>query len=497
MTIKFILNCILILCSVGMQGQYVYFNNIYSTEHPETTTAVEVMHDGYVTVTSQNNNGIGTVLLRKYSFTGEEIIQSSIESESAQNFFYVHGHAALKKASDSTLIYSGLFETADEVYTRIFLFNNELDTIWTTKLNLQDLPLVDMTVVEVLEDGYLFFGYVQYEIDRDILCVKLNLDGEYQWHWTLPDGSNSNYPFHVLSIEGNNFLLAGGGRMSNEFNWGWVKKVSEPGEVLWSHIFGETDISDGTPSSIVKLPNGHYQICYVHGEAGDPSYPDSQCRLVEFADSEDYMQISETNFETYWRHGVLKLLLSNQGRRIFTGGHYNLNETIDSYVESVDNYNSQEWMNFYSYDDCETCSNALGDIEFAPDSGYICTGYFIDYSEDIPINKTWLLKIDACGDVQYNGCPPSVNVHEETQNDSGISIWPNPARETLHLNADPGIEITSLRLFDLTGALAMENHLRHFTGSYSVDVSTLPGGYYFAEITDGKGNRQVFKLVME
>jgi hypothetical protein len=208
------------------------------------------------------------------------------------------------------------------------------------------------------------------------------------------------------------------------------------------------------------------------------------------------MESSTHEYSTYWRHGGVKLLIHPDDSRLIFAGYYDNQDNVHSYLQKTYFDGSEDWMNFYSYNDCSNCSNELGDVEFAPDGGYICAGYFIDYSESIPINKTWLLKIDACGDVVYNGCPPSVNVVESKTSDQHLVLWPNPVQVVLHLDADPGVEVVGFSIIDIAGQRVLYQAISNFTGTYAVDVSALPAGYYLAETKLANGMSRVFHVVL-
>jgi Secretion system C-terminal sorting domain len=486
---------ILIMCFCEVRGQYVYFNELYGVDHPETTTAIEVLPDGYVTASAQNNEGVGTLLLRKYDWNGEVLAENSVVSEPELNYFYVHGQAALKRLSSDGLIYSGLFETSTEIYTRVFLLNNDLDTIWTSKVTLPEYNNLDLTVSLEVSDGYLFFGYVQYDIDRDIICVKLNSSGEYQWHWVLEDSSKSNTP--LMSIEtGDGDFLIGGTTELNGYSDGWVKRVAVSGVEKWNHNLGNTNMADGYIQSIVSLPNGHWQTAYGHAISGSPDLPNHEWRSVEFGGESDYQEYGNFSFNTFWLSGVSKQIIASPTKTVMSGTYFPTENSIDGIVMQTNNMGSVDWLNYYSYQSCSTCNNVMLDMEHSPDGGYICSGYFIDYSEAIPINKTWLLKIDACGEVAYNGCPPSVNVVEAGSKEQQLVLWPNPAQDVLHLDGDPGVEVISFSLIDIAGQRLLTQAINHFTGTAVVDVSAIPAGYYLAEIKSANGKTSVFRVVL-
>ncbi|MDB5282488.1 MAG: hypothetical protein JWO06_1563 [Bacteroidota bacterium] len=87
----------------------------------------------------------------------------------------------------------------------------------------------------------------------------------------------------------------------------------------------------------------------------------------------------------------------------------------------------------------------------------------------------------------------SVNEIEES---SQLSLHPNPVSSicTLQLNTP---SICSGLITDVTGREVMPLFNKQLLSTFSFDVSVLPGGLYFLELVDSKGQVTVSKLVKE
>lgn len=79
-------------------------------------------------------------------------------------------------------------------------------------------------------------------------------------------------------------------------------------------------------------------------------------------------------------------------------------------------------------------------------------------------------------------------------NNLSFSIFPNPANETLVLNATNKIDNLNIQIFTTEGKLLTTQNL-DFNHQVSIDVSNLSSGIYFLNIEDDNGNLTVKKFI--
>ncbi|KJJ39689.1 hypothetical protein MB09_00450 [Aequorivita vladivostokensis] len=77
---------------------------------------------------------------------------------------------------------------------------------------------------------------------------------------------------------------------------------------------------------------------------------------------------------------------------------------------------------------------------------------------------------------------------------SQFSIYPNPAKDKLYLNATNPTKNLKVKIFNLEGRLLTNLNLENQT---SMDVSNLDSGIYFLNIEDENGHTEVIKFLME
>jgi hypothetical protein len=78
---------------------------------------------------------------------------------------------------------------------------------------------------------------------------------------------------------------------------------------------------------------------------------------------------------------------------------------------------------------------------------------------------------------------------DETALDAGVSIFPNPAEETLHIRFDLAetTENLNVRIFNTLGQAVYEKYLgRLQTETLQVDIRPLPAGVYLVQVADNK-----------
>ena len=145
---------------------------------------------------------------------------------------------------------------------------------------------------------------------------------------------------------------------------------------------------------------------------------------------------------------------------------------------------TEEWMKYYEYDFEEPFASAIDDFEITEDGGFICGGVAAGFNGgQIQPQNIWILKLDACGDTEWQGCTQSVSELASSQ----FSVYPNPAQDLLTLELDQitfGQRLTA----SIRNALGQEVFSQN-VHSYQteLDVSVLSRGVYVLSLVgDGR-----------
>ncbi|WP_299556865.1 alpha-amylase family glycosyl hydrolase [Seonamhaeicola sp.] len=123
-----------------------------------------------------------------------------------------------------------------------------------------------------------------------------------------------------------------------------------------------------------------------------------------------------------------------------------------------------------------------------------------------PYDGTWYDLMDETGSTTISGSTTSVNLTagefkiygnqsaslstEDNIFKSGLTLYPNPARNAFRLNK----EVESVSIFNLTGK-EIKSFKGNFSQGYSFDIANLPQSIYLVKIKSSLGAQQTLKMV--
>jgi len=80
-----------------------------------------------------------------------------------------------------------------------------------------------------------------------------------------------------------------------------------------------------------------------------------------------------------------------------------------------------------------------------------------------------------------------LGINQVASNNMQVTVYPNPANESLTLSLPKGEAISNINVYDITGRLVIQQSKPN-TQFFTIDVSSLFDGVYFTEITTNKGS---------
>jgi len=152
---------------------------------------------------------------------------------------------------------------------------------------------------------------------------------------------------------------------------------------------------------------------------------------------------------------------------------------------------NEEWFKTYEPENINTIRYTPFDIEQTSDGGFVIAGQHRDWAIE-GFTQSWVMKIDACGDTEWQGCD-YVGIQESIQSKQ-FKIYPNPATQEVQLEGElltPGDQV---QLFDLCGRLVLQET---WHPNAAINIRTLATGMYQLTVTDDEGNAIGQKLVVE
>ena len=134
--------------------------------------------------------------------------------------------------------------------------------------------------------------------------------------------------------------------------------------------------------------------------------------------------------------------------------------------------------------------SSIGGIIPAPDGSYYIWGAYHGY-DDGTTNDTLQRMVSRLYGLD-------VGVQEQLDvEDRMLKVWPNPARDQLHVQLPQGLRGGVLRVLDATGQVVQEERFPAQVSSFSFPISDLPPGLYALELMDQQAGRWLAKWVKE
>ncbi|MBK7094175.1 MAG: T9SS type A sorting domain-containing protein [Saprospiraceae bacterium] len=168
-------------------------------------------------------------------------------------------------------------------------------------------------------------------------------------------------------------------------------------------------------------------------------------------------------------------------------------------LEKINEDGEKLWLRSYSLIDNpeQSPNHELTDIIYAPDGGYYMYGtlrFAPKENDSLGSLPAWLLKVDQYGCL-VPGCQNGDTVGvEEILSEDSLSIYPNPADNTLYIYDEKGGE-SNYTISDIKG-----NILSKWSGSlkdntYIVQLHDFSPGVYIVRRVDEKGRVRSGKFV--
>ena len=507
----------IVLCPLFGLGQFEYFNQVIGVEgdsESEGTPDIELLEDGYM-VWGGGVNSDEFYFLRKLDSNGTLLAEHRFGLEdgfiyvgAGSNFSFHEGFGFLSRAHVGSLGTRGLAMKSNE----------NLDTLWLKYYQLYDDYTYFFTHTP-FSDGYAIAGeYGLAPGERGTFIAKIDTAGEVLWHQSIHAPSEGVFRNTQISRLGNNFILTGGEIVGvNSETVGYIEVLNASGDLLWHQEGLGASISRSGMNHVITDEEHLYCIQPIAFEdvpgVSDPIWTYNKMRLYQVDPIVQELTIVGDYLEDegWVRGGPVKSISVSNGI-VFMGVFYEsaTSNLIKSFIGKLNQAFEIEWYTELFYDDCSSCDNRLYDLEQAPDGGYVMVGKFDNF--DDPYDKTWLVKVDACGDLEWQGCEnPNGLWEREPLEATRLEIWPNPASEHLRVGlplSDQGQRWQSLQLIDITGKVVKEiSNVQHSISNTStglsagdqveVSISDLNSGMYSVLLTTQDGVVYSGKVILE
>jgi len=110
---------------------------------------------------------------------------------------------------------------------------------------------------------------------------------------------------------------------------------------------------------------------------------------------------------------------------------------------------------------------------------------------------TWKA-IDTAGNVATSSFTVTLNPllggMDNPNNFTGITLYPNPASQTITMDNPLFIAIESITIYDVLGRLVLQENTKETIGNHTINVSTLSAAVYMV-VVESEGKQLVLRLV--
>jgi hypothetical protein len=366
-------------------------------------------------------------------------------------------------------------------------------------------------IIQTNDDGYLLAGSSNSNISfdktedskgmKDYWLVKLNDQGVKQWDKTI-GGNSGDILYSIILTSDNGLLLGGysasdisGDKSENHIGMAdyWVIKLDSSYNIEWQNTIGGNDTD--TMEAVLETSDGGFIL------AGNSLSNISGDKTENSNGLYDMWVVKVNNLGNIVWQNTLGGNESDFLRAIAASndGGYLLAGSSQSVISGDKNENTlgltDIWVLKINANGILTGQNSIGGngIEGAfsvlqdTDGGFVIGGASDSY---ISGDKTqdpqgsfdyWVVKIDSSLSIEENPFTTS------------ITLYPNPAKNTLQLNTQDKT-IDQINIYTMTGSKVLQ--LDAETISPTVDVSSLATGVYYIQLYSGK-NVALKKFVKE
>lgn len=333
----------------------------------------------------------------------------------------------------------------------------------------------------------------------DCWVVKLDQSGNIEWQKSFGGSKDDEATGVILTTEGGYLVVAEGGSQDGDISDPhgsvdyWLIKLSDQGELEWQKNYGGAGAD--FVSDVLQAEAGDYVITgYTTSDSTGDVGPNNGVF--------DFWTIKVSSIgELIWQN-IMGGSNPDWGRAIApsSDGSFLIAGTTASFdYDVIGNHGEFDfwlvkltadgefvWQKTYGGSQSESCFG----IDNTSDNGFILAGYAWSSDGDLTgstnhgQNDFWVVKLS-----------PETSSTTDIQH-SNLIIYPNPASS--YISFQPGITQVSLHVsvFDMLGRELIH---QEFDSGSSLDISSLPPGYYCVTVLDDNGQlkRGLFEKVKQ
>jgi hypothetical protein len=176
---------------------------------------------------------------------------------------------------------------------------------------------------------------------------------------------------------------------------------------------------------------------------------------------------------------VIKVVPTAEGGMIILGG--DLNGDLVSWLLKIDEDGIQEWHKHYGYEIGYQHFNQPFDVEQCSDGGYLIVGKYTNWNEPGTQARSWMVKTDPCGDIEWNGCVPVGIGDIEMIDQEDVRLYPNPTAGNFTIQLANLFHNGEVQIYNMMGSLVYHKRIN---GEKSGHALNLNSGIYLINLLE-------------
>ncbi|MGZ4116284.1 MAG: T9SS type A sorting domain-containing protein, partial [Bacteroidia bacterium] len=465
----------LLLFPIASFGQSTYFEKVFGSTGNDISRSVKQLSSGSIYVLGNSDSGAyggNDISLTKLDSHGNAEWTNYYGTPNTENGFY------LNTTADGNFVFVGESETST---SNLDIFIYKVDTtgavIWN-KIYATPVNETGKYIEQTSDGGYIIAGsqndaYGFY----DILALKLDSAGNYQWHQTY--GRDQNEYGQMIHQRNNNYILTGDTKSYGAGDYDVILyNLDSSGVVNWAFTYGDS------------LQNGCQGVLIT--SSGDYlSYGETE--IFPFSAFNFYLEKIDTNGTSMWRKtfggtgadAIFSVKEDADGGFICTGysNSYNGGSPLDLVILKTDAAGNFLWKQTYGGPGIDIGYEIIKSVD---DNGFIITGKTFTTDDEY-----YLLKLDTNGIVS--------GIQDRQTNLKSLSdAFPNPCTNQVSIkyNLETCTKKVNLVLTDILGNVIKSVVLDSSKKEVIINVSDLNSGIYFYSLEENDKIISTKKLII-
>lgn len=428
-------------------------------------------------------------------------------------------------AGDGGYIIAGF--TTNDIFNDmdvIIYKTNSTGTVQWTKTYGGSLPDCANSILKASDGNFFVLGYSQSHGggDYDIYLLKINASGDTLWTKTYGSYGNDQGKEIVATADGN-YIIVGGtnGLATSNYN-AWLIKINIDGDIIWDKQYGGGALETGY--SVKQCNDGGFIMLgqtysYGHGDSdayvvktnssgdtlwtktfGGAHYDEGAFTLENtdgslmfvvrdssdgFGDVDIRIVKTTSSGSVIWdrnyggdKKDTGKMIQATSDGNYIVAGHSRSFGWVnpDMWLLKLNQQGDTIWTRNYGGTDHEHCYVARE----TSDGGFIAVGKTESFSTT---NEIMLLKLNSIGTL-------SGTVTAEEYNETGVHIYPNPAKDILYISFDNAPLSTSLiSISNALGQVVYSEKINAGQAAYNkmIDLNGKEPGMYILTVQSQEG----------